>query len=174
RGECRQQARSKRNLTSPAACIPLTRHHIVVHPTIASCVPSAIEANVVGVSPLNEPNSSDCVLPLAPLCCSANRDPSRETFDQGSCVNEQKLLGPLDTPAPSLVRRIRPVPLVLTFHNPLLLVSALPMKELFSTRNSSVVLLMARTAIIAIVALLKIVWDEPPVAGRMLIALGPR
>ena len=77
-------------------------------------------------------------------------------------------------PAPSLVSRVRLVPSVLTFHNPFWLVSALPIKELFSTRNNRVVLLIARTAVIAIPALVKMVCGEPPVAGRTLIVLGPR
>ncbi len=160
-------------LARPATCVP-SSYYIVVHPTIDNWVPSEMDANVVGVPPFSEPKSSDCVLPFTLLCCSANNVPSRETFDHGSCVKGQKLLGPPETPAPSLVRRVRPVPSVLTFHNPFWLVSALPIKELFSTRNSSVVLLIARTAVIAILALVKMVCGEPPVAGRTLIVLRPR
>src|SRR6266568_3237557 len=74
-----------------------------------------MDAKVVGVPPFSEPKSSEMVLPLLPLCCKANRLPSREAFDQGYWVYWHRRLGPAETPAPSLVSLVRPVPSVLTF-----------------------------------------------------------
>src|SRR6266571_4558338 len=103
-----------------------------------------MDAKVVGVPPFSEPESSEMVLPLLPLCCKANKLPSREAFDQGYCVYWHKTLGPAETPPPSLVSRVKPVPSVLTFHRPFLLVSTfVEPKPLFSTSSNRLVLPIA-------------------------------
>src|SRR2546421_10240823 len=113
---------------------------MVVQPTIDNCVPSEMEANVVGVPPFSEPKSSDWVSPLAVLCCKANLLPSRETFDQGNWLYWHRRLGPPETPAPSDVSRVKPEPSVPTFQSPFWPV----FPDMFSTVKSRVLVVTAR------------------------------
>src|SRR2546425_8658867 len=137
-----------------------------------NCVPE-MEANVVGIPPFMEPKSSDWVWPLELLCCKANILPSRETFDQGYWEYWHKMLGPPDTLAPPVESCIKRVPSVLTFHKPLWLVSTFVPVALLLTSSSRVVLLIERIAVMAMSWLVKMFCGEPPVAGRVLIVLGP-
>src|SRR5258708_12022310 len=98
--------------------------------------------------------------------------PSREMFDQGYCVYGFRFIFPtLDTPAPTIAIRVRLVPSVLIFHSPFWLVSAVAPWLL--TTSSNVVLLIARTLVMAIFGLLRMLCCEPPVAGSTTRLLGP-
>src|SRR5438876_1457886 len=147
--------------------------YIVVQPTIDSCVPSEMEAKVLDDSPLREPKSSDWVWPLALLCCKANILPFRETFDQGYWVYGHRRPGPPETPAPSVVSLVKLLPSALNFHNPFWLVSTFIPVALLLISSSRVVLLIERTAVIAMFWLVKIFCCAPPVADCTFIVLGP-
>jgi hypothetical protein len=132
-----------------------------------------MEAKLVCVPSLSELKSSDCVWPVAVVCCKAYILPSRETFDQGYWVYGHRRLGPPETPPPPLVSLVSPLPSVLTFHNPFWLVSTFVPVPLLLTSSRRVVLLIERIAVIAMFWLVKIFCCAPPVAGRKLIVLGP-
>src|SRR5437667_1045215 len=97
---------------------------MVVQPTMANSVPE-IEANTVGLPPLSEPNKRVSVtVPFCAVnCSSAYMRLSREKFDQGYWVNAFKPCVEFGPSALMEVRKVLPVPSVLIFHSPFLLVS---------------------------------------------------
>src|SRR5579864_3336941 len=86
-------------------------HYMVVQPTRASCV-LAMEAKTMGAPPLSEPYSSVKVEVTGEMFAisSAYLLLSRETFDQGNCVNS------LNEPDGARCRGFEPS--MPTFHSP--------------------------------------------------------